>query len=356
MHEILGQSSLAPVVFGNNAPDSGNAELLAIGIEASGADWQRERFLAPLLCGAVHSAFSMTEPSAGADPTTISTSAIRDGDEWVIYGHKWFTSNAFIASFLLVMAVTNRDVHAYQGCSMIIVPVDTPGVDIVRDIGSMEDPTATFGRFGNHSEVIYREVRVPYGNLLGREGEGFVLAQKRLGPGRIHHCMRWLGQSKRAFDMMCERAVSCRAFGSTLAEKQTVQNWIADSAAEIHAVRLMTLQAAWKMDEVGAENTRSEIAMIKYFGAQVLYNVIDRAIQVHGSLGYSTDLPLEHMCRAARAARIYDGPDEVHRQTVARWILRGYIPREVPSEHIPTRHTQAMERFGEMLEGMSFNS
>ena len=223
---------------------------------------------------------------------------MRDGDEWVINGHKWFTSNGSVADFLIVMAVTNPDVHPYQGCSMIVVPADTPGVDIVRDVPTMEDPVAHFGQFGGHAEIVYRDVRVPVENLVGSEGEGFRLAQKRLGPGRIHHCMRWLGQSRRAFDMLCERAVSRTTHGSLLAEKQTIQNWVADSMAEMTAARLMTLQAAWKMDQEGASAARVEIAMIKYYGAGVLYNVIDRAIQVHGSLGFSTDLPLEHMYRA----------------------------------------------------------
>ena len=325
MHEILGQSPLAPVVFGNNAPDSGNAEVLAIGIEETGDEVMRQQWLEPLLAGSLRSAFSMTEPGvAGSDPTLLQTSAVRDGDEWVINGHKWFTSNGSVADFLIVMAVTNPDVHPYQGSSMIIVPVETPGVDIVRDVATMEDPGTEFGRFGNHAEIRYVDVRVPVRNLIGKEGSGFVLAQKRLGPGRIHHCMRWLGQSRRAFDMLCERAVSRYAHGSMLAEKQTIQNWVADSMAEMAAARLMTLQAAWKMDRDGAAAARVEIAMIKYFGAKVLYDVIDRAIQVHGSLGFSCDLPLEHMYRAARAARLYDGPDEVHRQTVARQVLKGY--------------------------------
>src|SRR6516164_7066844 len=327
MHEILGESPLAPVVFGNNAPDSGNAELLAVGIEETGDEEQRERYLQPLLDGALRSAFSMTEPhTAGSDPTLLTTSAVRDGDEWVIDGHKWFTSNGSIADFLIVMAVTNPDVHPYQGCSMIVVPADTPGVEILRDVATMEDPVEHFGKFGGHAEILYTGVRVPYENLVGREGEGFVLAQHRLGPGRIHHCMRWLGQSERAFDMLCERAVSRYTHRSLLAEKQTVQNWVADSLAEMTAARLMTLQAAWKMDREGAQAARVEIAMIKYFGAKVLYDVIDRAIQVHGSLGFSCDLPLESMYRAARAARLYDGPDEVHRQTVARRVLKGYVP------------------------------
>ena len=229
MHEILGQTPYGPVVFGNNAPDSGNAELLAIGIESSGREDHRQRWLLPLLDGRMRSGFSMTEPGAGADPTMITSTAVRDGDEWVVNGHKWFTSNGSVADFLIVMAVTNPDVHPYQGCSMIVVPADTPGVDIVRDVATMEDPVEHFGKFGGHAEILYRDVRVPYENLVGLEGEGFLLAQKRLGPGRIHHCMRWLGQSNRAFDMLCERAVSRTTHHSLLADKQTIQNWVADS-------------------------------------------------------------------------------------------------------------------------------
>jgi acyl-CoA dehydrogenase len=350
LHEILGRTFLAPTVFGNNAPDSGNAELLAIGIEESGREEQRTKFLEPLLEGRLKSAFSMTEPGAGADPTLISTTAHLDGEEWVINGHKWFTSNGSVADFLIVMCVTNPDVHPYQGSSMIIVPAGTPGVEILRDVSTMEDPTPHFGKYGGHSEILYNDVRVPADNLVGREGDGFRLAQMRLGPGRIHHCMRWLGQSQRAFDILCERAVSRRTHGSLLAEKQMVQQWIADSMAEMTAARLMTLQAAWKMDRDGAPAARVEIAMIKYYGATVLYNVIDRAIQVCGSLGFSTDLPLEHMYRAARAARIYDGPDEVHKVTVARQVLKRYKPVDVPTEHVPTRRKAAEARFAAMLE------
>ena len=351
MHEILGQTPYGPLVFGNNAPDSGNAELIAVGMEMSGDDAHRATWLEPLLEGRLRSGFSMTEPhTAGSDPTLLSTRAVLDGDEWVIDGRKWYTTNGSVANFLIVMAVTNPDVHPHQGSSMIIVPVETPGLTILRDVGSMDDPTVVYGKFGNHAEVLYESVRVPKENLIGVEGAGFALAQARLGPGRIHHCMRWLGQSQRAFDMMCERALSRYTHGSVLAEKQTVQNWIADSMAEMHAARLMTLQAAWKMDKVGASASRVEIAMIKYYGAQVLYNVIDRALQTYGSLGYSSDMPLEHMYRAARAARIYDGPDEVHRQTVARSALKRYSPSEIPTQHIPTRQAAAKEKFAAMLE------
>jgi acyl-CoA dehydrogenase len=354
MHEILGQTAYGPSIFGNNAPDSGNAELIASGIEMNPEkEWQRERWLEPLLAQEIRSAFSMTEPGAGADPTLLKTTAVRDGDEWIINGHKWFTSNGSVADILCVMAVTNPDVHPYQGSSMIIVPAATPGVNIVRDVPTMEHPVEHTGRLGGHTEIIYSDVRVPYENLIGNEGDGFVLAQKRLGPGRIHHCMRWLGQSKRAFDMLNERAVSRFTHGSVLAEKQTIQNWVADSMAEMTAARLMTLYAAWKIDQVGAPAARVEIAMIKYYGATVLYNVIDRAIQVHGSLGFSTDMPLEHMYRAARAARIYDGPDEVHKVTVARKVLKGYKAVDVPTEHVPTRRAAAQKKFAEYLDASS---
>ncbi|HEY8081806.1 MAG TPA: acyl-CoA dehydrogenase family protein [Acidimicrobiales bacterium] len=351
MHEILGQSPYGPLVFGNNAPDSGNAELLAVGMEMTDRHDIRERWLDPLLAGTMRSGFSMTEPhTAGSDPKLLETKAVRDGDEWVINGRKWYTSNGSVADILIVMAVTNPDVHPYQGSSMFVVPVGTAGVTIVRDVGSMDDPRVVYGQFGNHAEIAYEDVRIPADHLIGPEGSGFMLAQARLGPGRIHHCMRWLGQSKRAFDMMCERSLSRFTHGSLLAEKQTVQNWIADSMAEMHAARLMTLQAAWKMDRDGAAASRVEIAMIKYYGAQVLYNVIDRSLQVHGSLGYSTDLPLEAMYRWARAARIYDGPDEVHRQTVARQTLKGYTASEVPTEFVPARAAAAREKFAEALD------
>jgi acyl-CoA dehydrogenase len=353
MHEILGQSPYGPVVFGNNAPDSGNAELLAAGMELShGAqDYLREQWLEPLLDGRIRSGYSMTEPeTAGSDPRLLITRAVKDGDEWVIDGHKWYTTNGSIADILIVMAVTNPDVHPYQGSSMFVVPVTTPGVTIVRDVGSMDDPEVTYGQFGNHAEIRYDGVRIPAANLIGPEGSGFQLAQARLGPGRIHHCMRWLGQSQRAFDMMCERALSRFTHGSLLAEKQTVQNWIAESRAEMHAARLMTLHAAWRMDQVGASEAREEIAMIKWYGAEVLHNVIDRALQTCGALGYSADLPLEQMYRNARAARIYDGPDEVHKQTVAKRTLKRYEASDVPTEFRPARITAARAQYSEQLK------
>jgi acyl-CoA dehydrogenase len=354
MHEVLGTTPYAPLAFGNNAPDSGNSEILAM----AGSPEQKERWLEPLLAGELRSAFSMTEPdTAGSDPTLLKTRAERDGDGWVINGHKWFSSNASIADFLIVMAVTDPDARPHQRASMFIVPVDAPGVEIVRDVPTMEHPAEHFGAMGGHAEIRYRDVRVGPDALLGGVGEGFLIAQHRLGPGRIHHCMRWLGVSRRAFDMLCERAVSRFSHGSLLGEKQSIQNFIADSAAEMQAARLMTLHAAWVMDTQGASAARKEISMIKFYGARVLHDVVDRAIQVHGALGYSTDLPLEQMYRFARAARIYDGADEVHRQTLARQILRGYTaPVDgVPSEHVPTRREAARERFAHLLEAVTEN-
>jgi acyl-CoA dehydrogenase len=351
MHEILGTTPNAPEVFGNQPPDSGNSEILAL----AGTPEQKEQWLHPLLAGELRSAFSMTEPhNAGSDPTLLETRAVPDGDGWVISGHKWFSSNASVADFLIVMAVTDPDAHRYQRASMFIVPAGAPGVRILRDVATMEHPREDFGRYGGHAEIRYEDVRVGPEALLGERGAGFLIAQQRLGPGRIHHCMRWLGVSRRAFDMLCERAVSRYAHGSLLADKGTVRAWIADSAAEMQAARLMTLHAAWKMDCEGASAAREEIALIKFFGAKVLHDVVDRAIQAHGALGFSTDLPLEQMYRFARGARIYDGPDEVHRESVARHILRGYEPPPdgVPSEHVPTRREAARARFAEVLEAV----
>ena len=313
VNEILGRSPYAPRVFGCAAPDTGNAEILHL----FGTPEQKERWLKPLVAGEIRSCFSMTEPEvSGADPTMLRTTAVRDGDEWVINGHKWFTSGAIGAAFAIVMCVTDPDAEPHRRMSQIIVPMDTPGVKIVRAVPVMGETR------GNHCEIIYDNVRVPVTNILGEPGDGFRIAQKRLGPGRIHHCMRWLGQMQRAFELMCRRALQREAFGSTLAEKQTVQNWIADSAAEIQAARLLTLHAAYKIDQ--GDEARVEISLIKFWGARVLHNVIDRAIQVHGALGVSEDTPLASMYREARAARIYDGPDEVHRMVVARRILRAF--------------------------------
>lgn len=355
MHEILGRSGVAPPIFGNNAPDSGNSELLAIGAD----DALKERFLSPLLAGEMRSAFSMTEPDvAGSDPTLIRTRAELDGDEYVVNGHKWFTSNGSQADFLITMVVTNPDVPAYNGCSMIVIPVDTPGVNIVRDVPNMHHPyEGPFRRHpGGHAEIIYDNVRVPKENLVGNPGDGFVLAQKRLGPGRIHHAMRWIGQARRAFDMMCERSLSRYSHGSILSDKQMIQDMIAESKIEIEATKMLCMYAAWHMDMHGASASRVEIAMIKVYGTRMLYNVIDRAIQVHGALGYTTDLPLEEMYRNARASRLVDGADEVHKVTIARKVLKSYDAVERhPTEHVPTRRAAAIERFGDQLESITAN-
>jgi alkylation response protein AidB-like acyl-CoA dehydrogenase len=316
LNEEIGRSVWAQLVFGCQAPDAGNAEILHL----FGTDDQKERFLRPLVAGEVRSFFSMTEPDvSGSDPTGLRTRAVRDGDEWVIDGRKWFSSGADGAAFGIVMAVTDPDAEPHRRASQILVPADTPGVEVVRAVPVLGHA----GRgWSTHCEVSYTGVRVPVENTLGEPGDGFRIAQKRLGPGRIHHVMRWLGQMQRAFELMCSYALEREAFGGPLAEKQTVQNWIADSAAEIYACRLMTLDAARKIDE-GSE-ARVEISALKFFAARVLNDVIDRAVQVHGARGLTDETPLGAMLMMARGGRIYDGPDEVHRMVVARRILRAF--------------------------------
>ncbi|WCB91793.1 (R)-benzylsuccinyl-CoA dehydrogenase [Baekduia alba] len=348
MHEIIGTSPFGPEAFGCQAPDSGNSEILAI----AGSAAQKERWLGPLLAGAIRSAFAMTEPEvAGSDPTLIKTRAREVDGGWVLDGHKWFVTNGSLADVFIVMAVTDPDAQAHRRASMLIVPADAEGVRVLRDVPSMDDPTAALGRAGNHAEVVFDGVPLDAGALLGGAGDGFKIAQLRLGPGRIHHAMRWLGVCRRAFDMLCERATYRTSHGGLLSEKQTIQNWIADCAADMHAARLMTLHAAWVIDTKGAAAARQEIGLIKFFGARVLHDVVDRALQAHGALGYSADLPLEEMYRMARAARILDGPDEVHRQSVARQILKRYAPPPdgVPTEHVPTRRLRAREQLGAAL-------
>jgi alkylation response protein AidB-like acyl-CoA dehydrogenase len=313
VNEILGRSPFAPRAFGSAAPDTGNAEIL----HQFGTAEQKEKWMKPLVAGDIRSCFSMTEPDvSGADPTGLRTRAVRDGDEWVIDGHKWFTSGAIGAKFAIVMCVTDPDGDPHRRMSQIIVPTDTPGFNLLRPVPVMGETD------GAHCEIKYEDVRVPVTNTLGEVGDGFRIAQRRLGPGRIHHCMRWLGQMQRAFEIMCEYALKREVGGEPLANKQTVQNWIADSAAEIQACRLLTMHAAYKIDT--GDEARVEISIIKFFGAKVLHDVIDRAIQVHGARGVSGDTPLESMYRNARAARIYDGPDEVHRMVVARRVLNTF--------------------------------
>jgi acyl-CoA dehydrogenase len=311
VNEVVGRAEHAMVALGTHSAQD------ATMLHLYGTDEQKERWLRPLVDGDIYPSIGMTEPEvAGSDPTGVRATAELDGDEWVVNAHKWFTTGVTMAAFTTVFCVTEPDAAPHARCSMIIVPTDSPGYEIVRVIPVMGEMS------GSHGEIRLTDVRVPAGNLLGRRGDAFKIAQARLGPGRIFHCMRWLGQAQRAFDLMCQRALEREAFGSPLADKQTVQNWIADSAAEIQAARLMTLQAAEAID--AGDDARVEIALIKFFGAKVLHDVIDRAIQVHGALGVSADRPLERMYRHARFARIYDGPDEVHRVTAARRILRDY--------------------------------
>jgi len=320
--EVLGWTPFGPYVCNCQAPDVGNMELLL----QFGTEAQRARFLQPLARGEIRSCFAMTEPEhAGSNPVLMSTHAVRDGDEFVITGHKWFTSSADGAAFAVVMAVTDPDASAPHGrASQILVPLPAPGYTLVRNIPVMGEAG---GGWASHAEVRFEQVRVPVTNLLGPQGAGFSLAQERLGPGRIHHCMRWIGICERAFDLMCRRAVSRElAAGEMLAGKQAVQFWIAESRIEIHASRLMVLDAAARIARDGQQAAREEIAYIKVFVANTLQRVLDRAIQAHGALGMTDDTPLAWWYRHERAARIYDGADEVHKTVIARRALKAYLP------------------------------
>ena len=309
LNEVIGRSHWGSLAVGSLSMQD------SIMLHQYASDDQRERFLEPLVAGEIYPSVGLTEPEvAGSDPTQMRAVAVLDGDEWVISGHKWFTSGANRAAFTTVFAITEPDAEKHNKFSSIIVPTDTDGYEIVRVVPTMGHTG------GNHCEVNYNDVRVPYENLLGGRGQGFHIAQKRLGPGRIFHCMRWLGQAQRAFELMCERAKTRYAHGSYLAEKGDIQSMIAESAAEIQAARMMTLDAARAIDS-GSE-ARTEISLIKFWGARMLHNVVDRAIQVHGALGVTADTPLEFMYREARYARLYDGPDEVHRMVVARRLVR----------------------------------
>ena len=318
--EILGQSPLGHFTFNCQAPDIGNMELLHL----FGTEYQKKTFLKPLQEGKIRSCFAMTEPDlAGSNPINLATKAVKEGDSYRINGHKWFTTAADGAGFTIVMAVTNPEAESpHQKASMIIVPIPTPGFRLVRNIPIMGE--AGSGYF-SHGEVVFENCIVPKENLIGAEGQGFVLAQERLGPGRIHHCMRWIGICERVFDMMCRRAMERELSpGKKLADQQTIQNWIAESRAEIKASRLLVLDTAQKMEQFGAKAVREDISTIKFYVADVLMKVIDRAIQVHGALGITDDTLLSFWYRHERGARIYDGPDEVHKSALARSILKNY--------------------------------
>ncbi|WP_040701882.1 acyl-CoA dehydrogenase family protein [Nocardia vinacea] len=345
LNEILGRSSWAPIVFGCQAPDTGNAEIIA----HYGTADQKQRYLQPLLDGELFSSYSMTEPQAGADPTRFETRAVRDGDDWIINGWKYFSSNARTAAFLIVMAVTNTDVSPYQGMSMFLVPADTPGINIVRNVGLYGEPMND----GSHALIHYENVRVPAESLLGGEGQAFVIAQTRLGGGRIHHAMRTIGLAQKAIDMMCERALSRTTAGSRLADKQFVQGYIADSYAQLAQFRLFVLHTAWKIDKYNDyKKVRKDIATAKIVMPTVLHDIAWRAMQVHGALGTTNEMPFFRMIHGAGVMGLADGPTEVHKTTVAKQVLRDYQPTDGmwPTEWIPGKQEAARAKFAEYLE------
>jgi acyl-CoA dehydrogenase len=324
--ELLATTFYGHYCLNCQAPDIGNIELL----HQHASPEQKEKYLKPLIDGDIRSCFSMTEPQyAGSNPIEMGTTAVRDGGDYVINGHKWFTSSAEGSSFAIVMAVTDPEAEVHKRASMIIVPVDTPGFTLVRNIPTMGD---TGEGYNSHGEIRYENCRVPVTNRIGEEGSGFFLAQQRLGPGRIHHCMRWIGIAERSLDLMCRRAVS-RSMGNntTLADKQTIRNWIAESRASIDAARLLVLHAAHRIDQVGSKAARREISTIKFFVANVMHEVVDRAVQTHGAYGLTDDIIISHWYRHERAARIYDGPDEVHKSSLARQILKEYTQTQKTS-------------------------
>ena len=345
LNEILGGSSWAPVIFGCQAPDTGNAEIIA----HYGTEAQKERYLHPLLEGRLFSCYSMTEPQGGSDPALFETRAYRDGDEWVLDGWKFFSSNARTAAFLIVMAVTNPDVSVYEGMSMFLVPSDTPGIDIVRDVGLAGEPEG----HGSHALIHYENVRLPAEALLGGEGQAFAIAQTRLGGGRIHHAMRTIGLARRGLDAMCERALSRRVAGGLLADKQFVQGYIADSYAQLMQFRLYVLYTAWLIDKHNNYlKVRKDISAIKVLMPGVLHDIAWRAIQIHGALGISNEMPFHSMLVGASVMGLADGPTEVHKVTVARQVLRDHSATDDlwPTQHLPKRRDAAREKFAALLE------
>ncbi len=317
--ERLGRSPLGHYAFGAQAPDAGNLEVL----HRWGTPEQKARWLVPLAAGQIRSCFAMTEPeNPGSNPVMLSCTATRDGDDYVISGHKWFTSGADGAAFAICMAVTDAAAAKHARASMIIVPTDAPGFELVRNIPIMGDAG---GGWASHGEVRFHDVRVPQSNRLGAEGAGFLIAQERLGPGRIHHCMRWIGICERVFDLMCTRAATRKIDeDKTLASRQIIQAWVAEARAEIDAARMLVLRAAWTIEHQGFHVARDQVSIIKFYVSDVMMRLIDRAIQVHGALGVTSDTLLAHYYVHERGARIYDGPDEVHKMVVSRRILDRY--------------------------------
>jgi acyl-CoA dehydrogenase len=346
LNEILGRSGLASIVFGCQAPDTGNAEILA----HYGTEEHKRRWLQPLLDGQIFSCYSMTEPQAGSDPKEFTCRAELDGDEWVINGEKWFSSNARWSTFLITMVITEPDNPPYQRHSMLIVPTDTPGVHILRNVGIAGwDHGANQG---GHAYIRYEDVRVPKENLLGGRGEAFVVAQTRLGGGRIHHAMRTVGMAKRALEMMLERAVSRRTQGELLSRKQLVQEMVAESWLELEQFRLLVLQTAWKIDRYhDYKRVRRDIAAVKVAMPGVLHNIASRALQVHGSLGLSDEMPFVKMIVNAYHVGIADGPTEVHKVTLARELLSDAQPSPglFPTRHLPALREQALAKYADVL-------
>ncbi len=345
INEILGTSNWAPIVFGTAAPDTGNAEIIA----HYGTEAQKEEYLQPLLKGECFSCYSMTEPQAGADPKMFTTRAERDGDEWVINGWKFFSSNARTAKFVIVMVVTDPDVSAYQGMSMFLVPSDTPGMNVERHIGTMGESE----EHGMHALIHYDNVRVPADALLGGEGQAFAIAQTRLGGGRVHHAMRTVGVCQKALDMMCERALSRETQGSILAEKQMVQSDIADSYAELMQFRLLVLYTAWEIDRYhDYKRVRKNIAAIKFLTPKVQQDIVYRSMHLHGALGVSNEMPFGAMWNGAAIMASVDGPTEVHKITTAREVLKGYKPAPGlwPTEHLPAKREAARAKLEAILE------
>lgn len=345
MNEILGRSAFAPIVFGCQAPDTGNAEIIA----HYGTAEQKEKYLWPLLNNEIVSAFSMSEPEGGSDPLTFKTRAVKEGDQWVINGEKWFSTNAKWSEFLIVMAVTDPDGEPYRRMSMFIVPTDTPGVEIVRNVG------VGYNDSGSEGYMRYTNVRVPADHLLGERGGAFVISQTRLGGGRIHHAMRTVGQAKKALDLMCQRAVSRTTRDGPLSSKQAVQMQIADSWIELEQFRLLVLHTAWKIDRFkDYKAVRKDIAAVKIAMPRVYENIASRALHIHGALGVSNEMPFVGMITGAHVMAIADGPTEVHQVTLAKQVLRNYKPSNelFPAYSLPNQKAAALEKYGDLLDGL----
>jgi acyl-CoA dehydrogenase len=345
LNECLGRTHSGPIVFGCHAPDSGNSEILA----HYGTPELKARYLEPLLRNEIVSAYSMTEPRGGSDPTGFTTTAVRDGDEWVINGEKWFSSHANFASFLILLAVTDPEEQRHRRLSMFVVPADTPGIEIVRNVGVYGHPEGE----GTHSYVRYHDVRIPADHLLGGRGDGFVVAQTRLGGGRIHHAMRTVGLVRHALEQMCERVLSRSTQGELLARKQLVQAMIADSWIELEQFRLLVLRTAWKIDKYDDyQKVRGDISAVKIAMPKVLHDVAARAVQLHGSLGVSHEMPFASMVLESFHMGLADGATEVHKVTLAREVLKGFEPTDdlFPTQHLPRLREDAERRFAAVLE------